>query len=178
MLSLPFNSNVNFQKLVSQEASFKTSIDKSFMPRLVETCHEVLSPIEADFKFYEDLQGMNTIEGSLKVRVSFVCQRCSKVFEKQIEASFKSTCDEQKAKSLQIEDKVDIVPLEEDGSFELLSYLEDCLLLEIPYITTHEEGNSECVENQDWEFGKIEKSKEDNPFAQLSALKDKLKSQN
>ena len=65
--------------------------------------------------------------------------------------------------------------LNEDGTFNLLSSLEDCLLLEIPFITTHEEGSKECQEVDNLEFGKIEKSNEDNPFSQLAALKEQLK---
>ena len=49
------------------------------------------------------------------------------------------------------------------------------IALEIPFITTHEEGSKECQEVDNLEFGKIEKSNEDNPFSQLAALKEQLK---
>ena len=49
-----------------------------------------------------------------------------KEFDKDLESSFLSTCDEQKAKSLKIDEKLDIVELNEDGSFNLLNFLEEC----------------------------------------------------
>lgn len=175
MSNLAFSQVVNFDKLAEQNASYATTIDTEYLPRLKESCVKVLEPVKAQFKFYVDLQGMNTIEGNLETEVSFICQRCGKEYTQTLKASFLSTCDEEKAKSLQIEDKVDVVELNEDGTFNLLSFLEDCLLLEIPFITTHEEGSKECQEVDNLEFGKIEKSNEDNPFSQLAALKEQLK---
>jgi uncharacterized protein len=176
MTDLSFTENVNFDKLASQESSYSTKIDPENLKRLQGACVRVNGPVQADFKFYVDMQGLRTIEGTIKANVTFICQRCQKEFDKDLESSFLSTCDEQKAKSLKIDEKLDIVELNEDGSFNLLNFLEDCLLLEIPYITSHDEGDENCVfQDSDWSFGKIEKSDDDNPFAKLASLKDQLK---
>lgn len=176
MAELAFSENVSFDKLAITEASYNTKIDASYLPRLCGACVKVLKPVEADFKFYVDLQGLRTIEGTLKTEVVFLCQRCGREYTKTIESSFLSTCDEEKAKSLRIDEKLDLVELNEDGTFNLLGFLEDCLLLEIPYITVHDDEDPECTEPENgWAFGKIEKNEKDNPFAQLASLKDKLK---
>lgn len=176
MQELPFSKVISFEKAVGTNASYSVNIDKEHFPRLSESCCSVLEPIHADFRFFKDLQGLSTIEGSLKAKVTFICQRCSKEFVKELNCTFSSTCDEQKAKSLKIDQKLDIVELNDDGTFNLLDFLEDCLLLEIPFITSHDEGDIECIENENgWSFGKIVKSSEDNPFAKLQSLKENLK---
>ena len=175
MKELAFSENVNFDKLANTDASYDTTIDPSYLPRLQESCVKILEPVQTEFKFYVDMQGLRTIEGRVKAKLSFICQRCQKEFVKEIESNFLSTCDEQKAKSLKIDEKLDIVELNEDGTFNLLAFLEDCLLLEIPYITSHEENDPECKEGNEWSFGKVEKSEDDNPFAKLASLKDHLK---
>ncbi len=175
MAELAFSEIVNFEKLVANQAQYKTKIDPSFLPRLNEACLKVLKPVEVEFKFYEDLQGLRTIEGSFSASVRFVCQRCQKEFDKEISGSFQSTCDEEKAKSLKLEDKLDLVELNEDGSFNLLSFLEDCMLLEIPYITSHDEGDPDCVgEDESWSFGELSEEASKNPFSSLAELKGKL----
>ncbi len=176
MAELAFSEVVNFEKLVTNRAEYKTKVDPSFLPRLVEACSCVLSPVEVEFKFYEDLQGLRTIEGSFKADVKFICQRCQKEFEKVIEGKFLSTCDEEKARSLKLDEKLDIVELNDDGSFNLLSFLEDCILLEIPFITSHDEGDPDCVSSDEsWSFGELDEAATKNPFSQLADLKDKLK---
>ena len=176
MAELSFTENVNFDKLSSQEASYSTRIDPENLKRLQASCVRVNGPVQADFRFYIDMQGLRTIEGSIRANVTFICQRCQKEFERELVSSFLSTCDEQKAKSLKIDEKLDIVELNEDGTFNLQNFLEDCLLLEIPYITSHDEGDENCVsQDSNWSFGKIEKSEDDNPFAKLASLKDQFK---
>ncbi|MDY6471500.1 MAG: YceD family protein [Succinivibrio dextrinosolvens] len=176
MADLAFNEIVNFEKLVSNCAEYKTTIDPSYLPRLAEACSSVLQPVKVEFRFYEDLQGLRTIEGSFSAKVRFVCQRCRKEFDKEITGHFQSTCDEEKARSLKLEEKLDIVELNEDGSFNLLSFLEDCILLEIPYITSHDEDDPECVSSEDsWTFGELAEEAQQNPFSALAELKDKFK---
>lgn len=122
MTDLSFTENVNFDKLASQEFSYSTKIDPENLKRLQGACVRVNGPVQADFKFYVDMQGLRTIEGTIKANVTFICQRCQKEFDKDLESSFLSTCDEQKAKSLKIDEKLDIVELNEDGSFNLLNF--------------------------------------------------------
>ena len=107
MADLAFNEIVNFEKLVSNGAEYKTTIDPSYLPRLAEACSSVLQPVKVEFRFYEDLQGLRTIEGSFSAKVRFVCQRCQKEFDKEITGHFQSTCDEEKARSLKLEEKLD-----------------------------------------------------------------------
>ena len=88
MTDLSFTENVNFDKLSSQEASYSTKIDPENLKRLQGACVRVNGPVQAEFKFYVDMQGLRTIEGSIKANVTFICQRCQKEFDKDLESSF------------------------------------------------------------------------------------------
>lgn len=173
MSTLVFSSCVNFVQAVEQGLQYETDIPANLLPRLCECCTKVNEPAHVKFRFYRDLQGLNTIEGDISCAVSFTCQRCGKDFLETLSAHFCSTPDKEKACSLRIEDKLDIVELNEGGEFELLSFIEDCLMLEVPYVPKHEDGDPECQENSDWSFGEIATDRE-NPFARLAELKQKM----
>ena len=173
MCALAFSPCVDFVQSVEQGLQYDTNISENLLPRLSECCSEILSKAHVKFRFYRDLQGLNTIEGEISCKVSFVCQRCGKPFEKTLSAKFCSTPDKEKACSLRIEDKLDIVELNSNGQFELLNYLEDCLMLEIPYVPKHDDDDPKCNDNTNWSFGEIAQDKE-NPFARLAELKEKF----
>ncbi|MGN0903006.1 MAG: YceD family protein [Succinivibrio sp.] len=175
MSQLAFSANVDFDKMVSNRSSYDTLIDPVFLERLNESCNKVDGPVHAKFSFYSDLQGLRTIEGTLDAKVVLTCQRCGREFVKELHSSFISTCDEAKARSLKIDEKLDIVELNDDGSFNLLGFLEDCLLLEMPFVPAHDEDSEECDSNRDWSFGKVAEDGAENPFAKLAQLKDSFK---
>ena len=172
MSTLAFASVVDFAQCVDQKLSYETTIPKEVMPRLIESVDRIDGDIKAKFHFYRDLQGLNTIEGSIEACVILICQRCGREFKQNICANFSSTPDKAKAVSLRIENKLDLVELNEFGQFELLNFLEDSLMLEIPYAPKHEDDDPNCIESGELSFGKIDEK--ENPFASLAALKDKF----
>ncbi len=174
MADLAFAPVVSFDKAVSLEQRYDTLIDPSFLTRLSEACVSVDEPARAKFNFFRDLQGLRTIEGEISCNVTMRCQRCGGDVKLALRSKFRSTCDEAKAKSLRIDDRLDIVPVTPAGDFELLSYLEDCLLLELPYSPCHEEGDEEC-QSTAMSFGEIPDEEESNPFAALGSLRDELR---
>ncbi|MGN0908843.1 MAG: YceD family protein [Succinivibrio sp.] len=174
MADLAFAPVVSFDKAVSLEQRYDTLIDPSFLERLSEACVSVDEPARAKFGFFRDLQGLRTIEGEISCSVTMRCQRCGGNIKVALHSKFRSTCDEAKAKSLRIDDHLDIVPVTAAGDFELLSYLEDCLLLEVPYSPRHEEGDEEC-QSEGMSFGEIPDEEEANPFAALGGLREELR---
>lgn len=173
MSSLAFSACIDFVQAVEQGLQYETDIPQNLLPRLSDCCTKIAAPAHVKFHFFRDMQGLNTIEGEISCEVVFTCQRCGKDFKEVLTSDFCSTPDKQKACSLRIEDKLDLVELNEQGQFELLNFLEDCLMLEIPFVAKHEEGDPECQEDSAWSFGKIDTNKE-NPFARLAELKEKL----
>lgn len=173
LLSIPVF--IDFAKAVSLESSYESDIDEEYLPRLHEACGRVVRTVHASFHFYRDLQGLNTIKGTIDFLGEFTCERCGRKFQKEICASFESTIDEEKAKSLRLEDRLDIVENEPNGQFALLNYLEDCLLLEIPYAPVHESDDENCISATEWSYGELPDDGKSNPFAALASLKEKLK---
>ncbi len=174
---MPFNDEVDFDKLCQTEAHYAVSLDPSHFTRLCEDTLKITTPIETDFKFYYDLQGLRTIEGTIGCGVRLMCERCNTPFDTRIESHFKSTCDEKKASTLRLLDKVDLVPLNEHGLFDLKDYLEDCLLLEIPLAPVHDDPAA-CGLGEEYVhvFGELPEAESTNPFAVLKDLKGKIKS--
>ncbi|MDY6321948.1 MAG: YceD family protein [Succinivibrio sp.] len=174
MSDLAFAKVVSFDRAVSQGLSYDTSVGAEHLPRLGASCEGILEPARAVFRFFRDLQGLRTIEGEITCKVRLRCQRCGGQIETELRSKFRSTCDEAKAKSLRIDDRLDLVAVTAAGDFALLDYLEDCLLLELPFAPRHEDGDPACRAGGEWSFGQIE-DKRPNPFAALSALKGELK---
>lgn len=167
--NLPLAEKVDFHVLAKNEADYSLTLPQAMFTRLKASCNGLIGDAALKVHFFYDLQGLACIEGSLKMKVSLTCERCLQPFEQELDAVFLSTCDEDKARSLRLEEKYDCVELDEDGLFDLYHYLEDCLLLELPFAPRHPEGSSECaLDGEDWSFG--EEIREENPFAGLKDL--------
>lgn len=170
--NLPLSARVDFAELARNKVEYTLTLPKAMFERLEGSCKGLLSDADLTVRFYKDLQGLNTIEGTISIKVNLMCERCLQTFEHELKARFKSTCDYQKAKSLRIEDKLDFADLDEDGMFALYEYLEDCLLLELPSVPRHEDEEQCGIKGDNWTYGEVPKA--ENPFA---ALKGMLKEQ-
>lgn len=167
--SLPFN------KLVESGAHYTVKVPKELFTRLAKSCESLLSDASLEVTFKRDLQGLSVIEGRVSMEVSVICQRCFKPFTLTLESVFSSTPDKEKARSLRIDEKLDLIELNPDGTLDVIAYLEDCLILELPLIPEHTD-EAECeLQGSDWSFGKIEEAP--HPFAALSGLKEALSAQ-
>ncbi len=170
VLDLPLGRNIDLALLCKSDSSYSLTLPRALFSRLEQSCAGIKDDPRLEVHFYQDLQGLNTIEGSISVTLSLVCERCLQPFDLKVQSSFKSTCDLEKARSLRLEDKLDIVDLDENGQFALYDYLEDCLLLELPLVPRHEDEAQCGVKGQSWSFGH-DSQEPQNPFAQLKQLK-------
>ena len=170
-----FFSNLNVEKQFSLESEYEFELQSQCMQRLCSSCVRVLGPVKAKVRFHYDMQLLQILTGSASVDVAFVCQRCQKEFVKNISCELKATFDEKKVTTLQLENEYDVAQMDESGNFDLVNYIEDSLILEIPFITNHEEGDPECTEFKEIiTFGE-DVTDTENPFSKLSALKNSLK---
>ena len=103
-----------------------------------------------------------------------ICERCGKPFSTKIIAPFCVTSDKEKAAELKIEDRLDIVDLDEDGLFNLYAFIEDTLLLELPTVARHENEDECDVKGTSWTYKDESAEEALNPFAVLKDLKGKL----
>lgn len=165
---------IDLGRLAEQDAVYETKLNHEIMTRLAEVSKEIEEPATVKLHFYKDLQGLSTLEGEVSCKLKLVCERCGKPFSTVISAPFCVTCDKEKAKELKIDDRLDIVDLDEDGLFNLYAFIEDSLLLELPTVARHE-NEDECeVKGTSWTYKDESDEEVLNPFAVLKDLKGKL----
>lgn len=165
---------IDLGRLAEQDAVYETKLNHEIMTRLTEVSKEIEEPAAVKLHFYKDLQGLSTLEGEVSCKLKLVCERCGKPFSTVINAPFCVTCDKEKAKELKIDDRLDIVDLDEDGLFNLYAFIEDSLLLELPTVARHE-NEDECeVKGTTWTYKDESDEEVLNPFAVLKDLKGKL----
>ena len=171
-----FTDIINFDKAVSLEQSFDTEIPLEMLQRLQDAVIAVHSPVHAKYSFFRDPQGLRTIEGFVECeKLVLRCERCGNEMEIAVRADFSSTCDGKKVRMLRLDDKYDTVEVTEAGDFNLLDYIEDCLLLEIPYAPKHEENDPECESGSDWSYGEVPDEGPSPLALALGDLKSRLK---
>lgn len=167
--NLPLAEQVDFYALAKAEADYTLTLPQAMFERLAQSCDGLIGDASLHVRFFYDLQGLACIAGTIKMVVLLTCERCLQQFEQELSATFNSTCDISRAQSLRLEEKLDLVELNEDGSFNLYDYLEDCLLLELPFAPRHLKEEDCGIKGENWTFG--ETAAEENPFA---GLKDML----
>ncbi len=165
---------IDLGRLAEQDAVYETKLNHEIMTRLADACEEIEEPALVKLHFYKDLQGLSTLEGEISCKLKLICERCGKPFSTVINAPFCVTCDKEKALELKIEDRLDIIDLDEDGLFNLYAFIEDSILLELPTVARHE-NEEECdVKGSSWTYKDESDEEVLNPFAVLKDLKGKL----
>ena len=145
-------------------------IPRDKLERLAGVVETVLSDAEVRLSFSVDLQGLTVIEGSAGAAVKCECQRCGNPCELGLSADFHYTADEKKARDLGLEDDYDFADPDEFGELDIYNLVEDELILSLPMVIMHPEG--ECEMPEGGVYGKIvTENTESNPFAVLGKLK-------
>ena len=165
---------IDLGRLAEQDAVYETKLNHEIMTRLADACEEIEESALVKLHFYKDLQGLSTLEGEISCKLKLICERCGKPFSTVINAPFCVTCDKEKALELKIEDRLDIIDLDEDGLFNLYAFIEDSILLELPTVARHENEDECDVKGSSWTYKDESDEEVLNPFAVLKDLKGKL----
>ena len=169
-LNLPLGAAIDLPALCKSDCSYRLTLPRTLFTRLQDSCAQVCSDAALSVHFYRDLQGLNTLEGTICITVELICERCLQPYRHTLNAAFKSTCDLAKVKSLKLEDKVDVVDLDDKGELAFYDYLEDCLLLELPLVPRHDNEDECGMQGNEWVYGADEMPPVENPFAALKDL--------
>lgn len=167
-----FSAPVDFIRLCEQGKSYKVPLPGSMLRRLAqaEVLHGEVGEAVCELEFFQDLQGLHVLKGTVRLGCALTCQRCFEPFDHELYARFAISCDEQKARDLRLPgDRYEFVQLDDEQCFDLRTYLEDCLLLEIPMAPSH--TKSCAVQGHSWSFGHEEVPPAEHPFAVLASLK-------
>lgn len=166
----PLAGSIDVVKLCTQDKVYSGTIDKSYFQRVQSCTNAIVADARYNLHFYKDMQNVHVLEGEVCLEVELICQRCSMPYQSTLCAKILASFDEEKLKSLRIEQKYDIFELDEYSCFDLYEYLEDCLLLEIPIIPRHEQEDQCTLQGSSWTFGETIVEEKENPFAILKDL--------
>ncbi|EAR60663.1 YceD family protein [Neptuniibacter caesariensis] len=165
----PLPIRVDPRKLAEREIRIEGEAELSRMPHLCQgLVPEKEGKINVDLQFAVDEQKIRIITGSASGHVYMVCQRCLEPVEVAVEADFNLgvAASEEAAKQLPRSYDPLIV---EDEEIELLSVVEEELILSLPHDAYHDDcsiktsfGEAEAV---------AEDNKKPNPFSVLAQLK-------
>ncbi|GLP96499.1 23S rRNA accumulation protein YceD [Paraferrimonas sedimenticola] len=121
-----------------------------------------------------DIQGIVYLKGKAVTELTLECQRCMTPFNTEVMVDFCFTPVKDGAEIDELPDMYDPIEVNDYGEVHLHQLIEDELIVAMPIIATHQEG--ECnTGSQDLTVGKIEEVQEErpNPFAVLEKLKSK-----
>lgn len=166
----PLPKKVDPRKLSEHDAEISGVADVHAMPRFSSYLCEDAGEVNVDLKFSLDEQRLRIVSGQASGTVKMVCQRCLEPVEVDVEArvNLAVTLNEEQAKNLPRYYDPLIV---ESEDVELLSLVEDELILSLPLVAYHDDcsvqtsfGDQDAVRTQNINT---------NPFSVLAQLKDK-----
>lgn len=158
-------------KSASKRSDYQGVYEAKDMVRLGEAVDQVLQDIAISLKFDTDAQGLTFFEGRLQTSVTLQCQRCNEHYVHDIDTEFCFCPITEQDDVDELPDAYEPVELNEHGEINLLELFEDELILTLPIVAMHPEG--QCARgDEDMSFGEIEPADvQESPFAVLKELK-------
>jgi uncharacterized protein len=154
-------------RLADEGARLRGVLLGSSMPRLRELTLSADRPVAVELQFERTAQGVRRMRGTIRTQVDMTCRRCQKPLKIEIVAQplFMLL---QSGEAEPEEGEILIV----EGPLSLIELVEDELLLAMPMIPGHAEG--ECELAFPMTTDKVSESKKKtNPFAELRGFKGK-----
>lgn len=143
------------------------------MRRVAESVISMDSDVECSVSCAIDHQRLAVLQGSAKVAVTLLCQRCEKPFSHLITTNycFSPVISEEQANLLP--EAYEPVNVDEMGEIDLLALVEDEIILALPVFPVHKPEHCGMSEI-DRVFGQLpNEAEKPNPFTVLASLKRK-----
>lgn len=157
-------------KLVEQRIDLEGTVALSECQRLQESVISCEGDIKAALSFGKDEEGLRVISGSLRADVTMQCQRCLQPVSLAVAGNINLAI-------ARHEDAVKALPgyydplLLSEPEVELWPLIEQELMLSLPIVATHPEGECEIDTSYQDKDEEIQQDKT-NPFAVLAELKN------
>lgn len=140
------------------------------MPRLAGTLYDREGEAYAELRFERDLQGIRFIAGRVAARLRLICQRCLEPMEVRVERGLALGL-------VRTESEAERLPAEYEpllvgsGSLAIAEVIEDELILGLPLVALHAEGER-CPVHTPYRAGDDgARGRGESPFAVLERLK-------
>jgi len=141
------------------------------MVRLQELTLLANQPVAVELEFERTAQGMRRMRGTLRTQVEMTCRRCLKPLKFEIVAQ--PHCIVLQSGETEPEEGESLIV---EGPLALIELVEDELLLAMPMIPGHAEGECEMAFSKTTGMKSVTDNKP-NPFADLRGLKGKNQDQ-
>lgn len=184
----PFPVRVMPRKLCNRNGSINSTLPVAKLLRLSEFLHDNNGHAEVSLSFDKDDAGHCLITGSLKADVNMVCQRCLEATEVKLASDFaiKVAESDKEARDMAQSSANSLEQLEvvrsEEGELDLLSLVEDELIMSLPIVASH--ADKDCsdtlksLQQQAKQVGESQTSGSIQGLEALAELKQALKEQN
>lgn len=156
-----------------QKNIYSGEILESDMPRLSEVVSRISCPIKVTFWIEKSLADLPELKGEFSAQVEMQCQRCLDNVEFKVDNNFHFYVST-KPQDQTIETELDVIPSESD-EFDVISVIEDEILIHLPLIPKHEKNCNDYLLNMNKESEKLHKEIKTNPFEVLKGLKTNIK---
>ncbi|MFI3256305.1 MAG: YceD family protein [Psittacicella sp.] len=166
MHKINFSNKINLKKEVNRQALYNGFISSSNFPRLIDTVLKINSDLSTSIEFSKDEVDNYIINLKIDADVTLMCQRCCEdyVYHIRIEQLYMGKRNNYNF----IDPNYEEITPDENGDIDILSLIEDELLLALPIIPMHLQNDC-SIKDDTQSFGQIEEK--ENPFAILNKLK-------
>ncbi len=172
-MSTRLPESVDPWRLASRQASIDGESELRLLPRLVEAVAEAPGTLKYHLGFYTDERKRVRISGAVKARLVLGCQRCLGLMELPVDAKVDLAVIEADAQAALLPEECEPV-LAVNGQIRISELVEDELLLALPQIPVHPEGDCRIPldPRESTQLVTDERESETgNPFAVLASLK-------
>lgn len=155
-------------RLIQQSVVLKGEIDFKDMPRLQSSLNDKQGKATFEWQFFQDDDKRPLIQGNIKATVGLICQRCLKPVAWVINQNVGLMIITQQHTEDDLPDGYEALELEHNP-IQLISLVEDELILALPIIATHDV----CPDNQYQQAESWDEFRDEhNPFSVLKNLKN------
>lgn len=156
------------QKLASQNAELSGTLALLKLDRLAAVLASSEGAANVVLRFAIDEQGRRRVSGTLACELQIFCQRCLKPMPLAVNSKIDAALVADDEAAQQVPRQLDLV-VAEDGALDVYRFIEDELLLSLPFTSFHEH---ECVAIA--ASGKVSQQPETHkPFADLANIINK-----
>jgi uncharacterized protein len=143
----PFPERVVARKLCQQKGTINSTVSISKLQRFSEYLDDHDGQVKVSLHFDKDESGYRVVRGQVETTVSILCQRCLEPTEVGVASELTVTLADTEAEANKIADrfsgpldKLEVIVCEE-GELNLLTLVEDELIMSLPVVVAHEDKN-------------------------------------
>ena len=170
MLNDPIPPHVDPRKLADRGVTLNGSLQLADLERLCDPLSDNVGTVQAKFDFERDEQHVVVINSELDVEVKMVCQRCLELVALNIHSECDYAVVREGADSQSLPKGYDVLEVGEDP-LDLMTLVEDELLLALPIVPAHDPEDCQQPAGLDEPEPSEDEVSRSNPFSVLAQLK-------